>query len=69
MYANDQRIKNVFRICYELIDQYRNGVGDQDWDDIHNYHKGKLDSKDQFGVDMYTICVKELYRQYKAQQK
>jgi len=68
MAASEQRIAHIFRTCYELLDKYRNGIDDQDWEEIHNYHKGRLDSKDKLAVDMYTVCVKELYEQYKMQK-
>jgi len=64
--SNEQRYKKIFKACYELLDKYKNGMKAPDWRDIHSYHEGKLDGNDPLAVRMFTACVEELARQYKA---
>ena len=66
MQTREQRIKQIFKTCYELVSKYSNGIKDGDWLDIWDYHKGKLDDNDMLAVEMYTACINELERQYRA---
>ena len=61
-----QRIKSVFKTCYELLERYSDGIADSDWADIAKYYEGRLDPADLLAVAMFTVCYEELARQYQA---
>ena len=63
------RIKKIFKVCYELLDKYKNGVPQTAWEkhEIYYYWKGKLEETDMLGVRMFTACVVELGRQYNSE--
>lgn len=63
----EQRLKRIFKVCYEFLDKYKDGIEEQDWTRIHDYHLDKLDGADELAVAMYVACVRELQRQYEAQ--
>ena len=65
MAPNEQRIKTIFKVCFELLEKYKNGISDTDWKDIHTYHEGKL-TDDPLAVAIHTACIEELVRQYEA---
>ena len=66
--AKEQRARNIFAVCYGLLAKYENGIADEDWHDIYSYHEGKLDGNDPMAVEMFTVCVSELHRQYSAEK-
>ena len=61
-----ERIKHVFKVCYELLEKYSGGIKESDWSDIAKYHDERLDPSDPFAIDMHTACYKELSRLYEA---
>ena len=68
MPTNEQRLKKIFKLCYELVDKYKDGIKDEDWQDIALYVE-KLDRNDPFAGAMYVACYEELIRQYKANRQ
>ena len=67
--AYEQRVRNIFAVCYALLAKYEKGITDDDWNDIHNYHKDKLDGNDPLAMDMFQACIDELMRQYRLKSR
>ena len=59
------QIRNIFAICYRMLDLYEGSKTLEQWREVHAYHEGRLDEKDPLAVAMHTVCVEELRRQYK----
>jgi len=66
----ESRLKKIFKVCYELLAKYIDGVPDTAWTsaEVYYYWKGKLNEVDVLAVEMFAACVEELHRQYKGDE-
>ena len=63
------RIRHIFRECYNLLETYQHGISSTDWQSIADYPAGRLDEADPLAVAMYVACVDDLERQYLKEKK
>lgn len=73
MPVDEPRLKRIFRICYDLLDKYKDGVPDSAYEqaEIYRYWKAKFnkdtDRDDRLAGSMFGACLGELQRQYRGQ--
>ena len=62
------QIHAIFAVCYRMLELYEGAGTEEQWKSVYAYHEGKLDDTDTLAVELHTVCVSELIRQYRREK-